>query len=110
MFANEKAVWKYLRPRLAREGWWWQRVEAAMPAGVPDVLGMGPRRRTVWIELKEGKPLLSAVRVDQRTWLAQAWAAGAEAYLCFGTDAGLVWFQGLDFSKKVEPPDIFRLH
>ena len=93
MFADEKAVWAFMRPRLPRRGWKWERVEAAQPAGMPDVHGMCGRR-SVWIELKEttGAPRRSLLRVPQRQWLDEAHRVGAEIYVVFGTPAGLVWF------------------
>lgn len=107
MFKDETAVWDYMRPRLIKRGWSWQRVEVVQPAGHPDVLGQGPQRRALWIELKEGPVRQSALRVSQRQWLADAEAVGAEIYVVFGTRSGLVWFDSPRLKTHIAAPDFF---
>lgn len=107
MFRDEADVWSYIRPALLAPRWWWQRVEAARPDGIPDVLGMaGPR--TVWIELKEGPVRMSSIRLSQRQWIADATRVGAEVYVLFGTTTGLRWFRGLDLKHQTLAPDFFQ--
>lgn len=107
MFRDEADVWAYVRPALMARGWWWQRVEAAMPAGIPDVLGMSGTR-SVWIELKEGPVRMSSIRKPQRQWIAEAARVGAEVYVLFGTASGLRWFRGLDLERPTLAPDFFQ--
>jgi hypothetical protein len=107
MFRDEDAVWEHVAPRIRGPGWWWQRVEAVTPAGIPDVLGMnGPR--TAWIELKEGPVRKSALRISQRQWFLDAGRVGAEAYILFGTSTGLRWFRDPRLLVEVAAPDFFR--
>jgi len=107
MFADEKAVWAFLRPRILGPGWHWERVEVKQPTGMPDVHGMrGPR--AVWIELKEGPVSIRALRRDQREWIANAVRVGAEVYVLFGTSTGLKWFADQTLACEVCAPDFYR--
>lgn len=107
MFRDEADVWAYVKPRLAKRGWQWWRIEAAQPTGVPDVHGLCGARG-VWIELKEGPVRVSALRRDQRQWIADALRVGAHVWILFGTATGLRWFQDPGLVCEVPAPDFFN--
>ena len=101
---DEKHLWDYLRLRLRGT---WMRLEAAVPEGLPDTLGLWDRE-THWLELKVGKPSVDALRVPQRAFAMSCAAHDVSWHVCFGHRSN-AWFYTWPGLLRLEPhePDFW---
>lgn len=104
-FKDEKALWKYISPRLRGK---WSRVEVVTPEGMFDSWGVW-RGTQIWMELKVGRPTIAALRPSQHDFLLDLLDHGQPAWTCFGYRGQPLFFKGLDFDTAVTPP-FYRHH
>lgn len=99
-FKDEKALWNYIRPRLRGK---WSRVETVTPEGMLDSWGLY-KSSQIWMELKVGKPSISALRPSQHAFLIELLRHRQSAWTCFGYKGEVLFFAGVNFSDAKVPP------
>jgi hypothetical protein len=97
---SEAALWGYLAPRLRGR---WTRLEAVLPDGLPDAFCLGRDGRTIWMELKLGKPDPDALRAPQRNFAHACIERGIPWFCCFGHRGAPVFFRSPEMLVPVTP-------
>jgi len=100
---SEKAFVRRLVARLRKAGFFVQRIEDAVSAGIPDIYAVRDGR-SVWIEAKylprlpvrQTTPVRLGLREAQVIWIEDAVAHGAEVYIAAMIGRREMWFSGRD--------------
>lgn len=117
MRKSEQKLWDAMKRR-APQGWWLQRVENLMGAGMPDVLVVSPTGRSCWIELKAPTkpkrpttPLLGngGLRCEQINWHIKARDTGLSSCVLARDDQGGLYLVGNEHAAYMNAMSVDQL-
>ena len=98
----EQRLWDRISPSLI--GRRWTRLESrGTTSGVGDAFGFF-RKETHWIELKVGRPSMTALRSSQHDFIIDCVASNIPVWCCFEHNGRLFWYQGLPVGDPITPP------